>query len=43
MRPLGDLAMTVSLIAMPTHDPDDRQEPVLTLYVGAAITGAEIP
>jgi hypothetical protein len=32
----------VSLIAAPTYDADGRQELVLTLYVGAAITGAEI-
>jgi len=32
----------VSLIAAPTFDADGNQELVLTLYVGAAITGAEI-
>jgi DNA-binding IclR family transcriptional regulator len=32
----------VSLIAAPTFDADGRQELVLTLYVGEAITGAEI-
>ncbi len=32
----------VSVIAAPTYDADGRQELVLTLYVGAAITGAEI-
>ena len=32
----------VSLIAAPTFDGEGRQELVLTLYVGATITGAEI-
>lgn len=30
------------LLAAPTYDPDGRQELVLTMYVGAAVTGAEI-
>jgi hypothetical protein len=30
------------LIAAPTYGSDGRQEMVLTLYVGASITGAEI-
>ena len=32
----------VSLLAAPTYDADGMQELVLTLYVGGAITGAEI-
>jgi hypothetical protein len=32
----------VSLLAAPTFSPDGRQELVMTMYVGAAITGAEI-
>ncbi|WP_228001100.1 helix-turn-helix domain-containing protein [Nocardia australiensis] len=32
----------VSLLAAPTYDYDGRQNMVLTMYVGAAITGAEI-
>jgi DNA-binding IclR family transcriptional regulator len=32
----------VSMLAAPTYDADGNQELVLTLYVGAAITGAEI-
>ena len=32
----------VSLLAAPTFDAAGRQELVLTMYVGAAITGAEI-
>ena len=32
----------VNLVAAPTYDADGRQELVLTLYVGEAITGAEI-
>ncbi|WP_280231144.1 helix-turn-helix domain-containing protein [Nocardia cyriacigeorgica] len=32
----------VSLLAAPTYDPDGRQNMVLTMYVGASITGAEI-
>lgn len=32
----------VSLLAAPTYDPDGRQHLVLTMYVGASITGAEI-
>ena len=32
----------VSLIAAPTFDADGRQDLVVTLYVGAALTGAEI-
>ncbi|NEW38078.1 helix-turn-helix domain-containing protein [Nocardia cyriacigeorgica] len=32
----------VSLLAAPTYDADGRQNMVLTMYVGASITGAEI-
>jgi hypothetical protein len=32
----------VSLLAAPTFDADGRQELVLAMYVGAAVTGAEI-
>ncbi|MGI5218239.1 helix-turn-helix domain-containing protein [Nocardia sp. CA-290969] len=32
----------VSLLAAPTYDADGRQQLVLTMYVGASITGAEI-
>jgi hypothetical protein len=32
----------VSVLAAPTYDADGIQELVLTLYVGHAITGAEI-
>ncbi|MEV0293685.1 helix-turn-helix domain-containing protein [Nocardia sp. NPDC050710] len=32
----------VSLLAAPTYDADGRQSMVLTMYVGASITGAEI-
>ena len=32
----------VSLIAAPTYDAEGHQALVLTLYVGGAITGAEI-
>ncbi|WP_280232955.1 helix-turn-helix domain-containing protein [Nocardia cyriacigeorgica] len=32
----------VSLLAAPTYDADSRQNMVLTMYVGASITGAEI-
>lgn len=32
----------MSLLAAPTYDGDGRQNMVLTMYVGASITGAEI-
>jgi hypothetical protein len=32
----------VSLLAAPTFDAEGRQELVLTMYVGKAVTGAEI-
>ncbi|MGN2639661.1 helix-turn-helix domain-containing protein [Nocardia takedensis] len=40
LRPRKEHA--VSLLAAPTYDADGRQNMVLTMYVGAAITGAEI-
>ncbi|MEV6325489.1 helix-turn-helix domain-containing protein [Nocardia sp. NPDC051787] len=40
LRPRKEHA--VSLLAAPTYDGDGRQNMVLTMYVGASITGAEI-